>query len=62
MGEISEDYDSAMIAAYLGQREAKPGLLQSAQKIPALDEQCDPGLCVAAITFQAARQIGPPPP
>jgi hypothetical protein len=52
-----------MIAAYLAQREAKlRGLLQGAQQIPALDEQCDPGLCVAAITFQALRRIGPPSP
>jgi hypothetical protein len=62
LGEISEDYDSAMIAAYLAQRETRPGLRQSAQKIPALDEQCDPGLCVAAMTFQAVRRIGPPSP
>lgn len=60
MGEVSEDYESAMIGAYLAQREAAlPGLAQSGQKTPAL-EPGDPGLWVAAITFQAVRRIGPP--
>jgi hypothetical protein len=62
LGEISEDYDSAMIAAYLAQREATlRGLLQGAQQIPGLDEPCDPGLW-APIAFQGVRRLGSPLP
>lgn len=57
LGEISEDYDSAMIAAYLAQREAMLALLQSAPEIPALDEQSDPGSYLAEITFKPPGEL-----
>jgi len=60
LGEIREDYDSVMIAAYLAHLEAQRGLPQSPKPAAALDEQPDPGYSESepAIPFQALRRSG----